>query len=232
MLHLDFVGFMTMQKLFLSVYLVFTALFIRGSTSFHRLGRNSLRSRTVRFLVDEVSPIIDWKSVTELQNEISKIFTDGKSKDVLKKSIKTYVDQNSKRLSHNHAISLMFKCARERIDISECVSLVYLTKLIEKKGKRYIYKPREIANALYGLKSVSPDTSGYSNLLVVLSEKVLECRDKFKSHEIGNALYGLQHVTDRKEEVRLILIALTINFSESTCVMKAQDLAMAFYGKG
>ena len=88
---------------------------------------------------------------------------------------------------------------------------------------------RAVANAMYGLRRMSSDSSEVRLLLGALAPRILSCKMTMNAHHIGQAFNGLQGFTSCKSEVRAILTALTPRIYECTQPFSSEILGDALY---
>jgi hypothetical protein len=147
------------------------------------------------------------------------------------KNLKLLIRQKKNFLNHVHAATMLQRCARNKLVITEAISLNDLNQIFAKASKMKIVRSVEAAHAIYGLRVLSPETSDIKQYLNQLTHMVLDCDEPFKAQEIGNALYGLQKFSCDSIEVRKLLNVLGFKFKNSTAQLSPQELSNAIYGE-
>ena len=145
------------------------------------------------------------------------------------KLLKDIVTQKKGLLNHVHAATMLQRCARGRMDITEAIPLTSLAEILSKSSHRKL-KSVEAAHAIYGLRLLDSETRDVMPFLSLLTTLVSNCDEPFKGQEIGNALYGLQKFPSHSPEVRKLLSVLEIKFKSPTIQLSPQEISNALYG--
>ena len=145
------------------------------------------------------------------------------------KLLKDIVTQKKGLLNHVHAATMLQRCARGRMDITEAIPLTSLAEILSKSSHRKL-KSVEAAHAIYGLRLLDSETRDVMPFLSLLTTLVSNCDEPFKGQEIGNALYGLQKFPSHSPEVRKLLSALEIKFKSPKIQLSPQEISNALYG--
>ena len=147
------------------------------------------------------------------------------------KNLKLLVRQKKNFLNHVHAATMLQRCARNKLVITEAISLQDLSQIFAKASQMKIVRSVEAAHAIYGLRVLSPETRDIKQYLNQLTHMVLDCDEPFKAQEIGNALYGLQKFSCDSIEVRKLLNVLGFKFKNPAAQLSPQELSNAIYGE-
>jgi hypothetical protein len=172
---------------------------------------------------------------SDLNQMISNIFTDraASPKDILR-SLKTLVKENKYALNHIHAATMMQRCARSKIDITEALSLKFLADLLGKTSHRENLKPVEAAHTIYGLRMLHAEKADIFPFINLLTLLVSGCSEPFKAQEIGNTMYGLQKFSSDSTEIRKLLSVLAVKFKMSSTKgnkrLSPQEISNALFG--
>ena len=121
--------------------------------------------------------------------------------------LRLYLLQNRDSLNQINAITLMHRCAKNKLDLLTFIDIESTLKLLDVKLNG-VATAQGIANAVYSLQGMSPSTSGALRLLNVLTEQLMSCREIFDGQAISNTLYGLKGMSCESNEVRGILSAV------------------------
>ena len=147
------------------------------------------------------------------------------------KQLKALVQEKGPLLNHVHAATMLQRCARFKLDITEAISLDTIGEILGKASHRKNLRSVEAAHAMYGLRVLNEETLDMSYYLNQLTQLILDCEEPFKAQEIGNALYGLQRFTCDKIEVRKLLSVFGTKLKSSTVQLSAQEISNSIYGE-
>lgn len=147
------------------------------------------------------------------------------------RNLKLLIREKKNFLNHVHAATMLQRCARNKLVITEAISLHDLSQIFAKASQMKIVRSVEAAHAIYGLRVLSPETRDIKQYLNQLTHMALDCDEPFKAQEIGNALYGLQKFSCDSIEVRKLLNVLGFKFKSSTAQLSPQELSNAIYGE-
>lgn len=146
------------------------------------------------------------------------------------KLLKVIVTGKEGLLNHVHAATMLQRCARGKMDITEAIPLKSLGEILSKSSHRKL-RSVEAAHAIYGLRLLDSNTPDIMPFLSLVTNLVLNCNEPFKAQEIGNALYGLQKFSSHSPEIRKLLSALETKFKSSTIQLSPQEISNALYGE-
>jgi hypothetical protein len=155
----------------------------------------------------------------------------GKSPKERLKRLKAVVQDKGALLNHVHAATMLQRCARFKLDITEAISLDTIGEILGKASHRKNLRSVEAAHAMYGLRVLNEETPDMSYYLNQLTQLISDCEEPFKAQEIGNALYGLQRFTCDKIEVRKLLAVFGAKLKTSTVQLSAQEISNSIYGE-
>lgn len=162
---------------------------------------------------------------------ISALEDNDKSPKERLKNLKLLVRQKKTFLNHVHAATMLQRCARYKLVITEAISLYDLSQILTKASQMKALRSVEVAHAIYGLRVLTPETRDIKHYLNQLTHMVLDCDEPFKAQEIGNALYGLQKFSCDSIEVRKLLNVLGFKLKSSTAQLSPQELSNAIFGE-
>jgi hypothetical protein len=140
------------------------------------------------------------------------------------------IKSNRILLNHVHAVTMLQRSARSRLDITDAVSLQLIEEIIGKSSHRDNLSSMEAAHAIYGLRMLHSETKDIKSFINLLTHLVLDCDENFKGQEIGNALYGLQKFSSDSIEIKKLLNVLVMKFKDSSARLSAQEISNALYG--
>lgn len=146
------------------------------------------------------------------------------------KSLRAIIEQKRGLLNHVHAATMLQRCARGKLDITEAISLVALREILMKSSHRKL-RSVEAAHSLYGLRLLDSNTKSIMPFLTTITDLVLNCQEPFKGQEIANALYGLQRFKSDSPEIRKLLIALETKLISPAVQLSPQEISNALYGE-
>ena len=165
------------------------------------------------------------------QQIISTLEDRSKSPKERLKQLKALVQDKGALFNHVHAATMLQRCARFKLDITEAISLDTIGEILGKASYRRNLRSVEAAHAMYGLRVLNEETPDMSYYLNQLTQLILDCDEPFKAQEIGNALYGLQRFTCDKIEVRKLLSVFGTKLKSSTVQLSAQEISNSIYGE-
>jgi hypothetical protein len=140
------------------------------------------------------------------------------------------MEQKKGLINHVHATTMLQRCARGKLVITEAVPLSVITAILFNDSSR-IPKAVEAAHTIYGLRMLNYDTKDIKPFLILITSLVTSCEEPFKAQEIGNALYGLQKFSSESLEVRSLITALVEKIRASQAELSPQEISNALYGK-
>ena len=141
-----------------------------------------------------------------INKRIVETFSTSFSKPEIEK-LRRYLQQNLQHLNQINVITLMHRCAKNKLDFFSFIDVDHTVKLLDVK-RSGVATSQGIANAVYSLQSMTSFTPGALSLLHVLSEQLVSCREIFDGQAISNTLYGLKGMNSESPEVSAMLSAV------------------------
>lgn len=169
-------------------------------------------------------------SGSNINKDIDNILKDGNKNHPEKiRNLQNLITSRQSELNHVHAVTIMQRCVRNRVDVTDVIPLSEIIKLFNGRNHRLEWSPSEIAQALYGMKSLSSKTPNISEYCREIEIRLMACTTKFSGQEIGNSLYGLQKFSSSSEMIRSLLSSLIPRVDAST-VLTGQEISNSLFG--
>ena len=166
--------------------------------AFFKVSNNRARILTTQILAKKPNTRAKGALVS---SNIRNLFQKSTQPESILSSLKKFVDDNADDLNHAHAVTILHKCSRAKIDVSAVVSLSFISSLMARESYPSVFTAREVSDAVFGIRSISPKSPGFDALIDTLIDRINGCSDKFNGAEIAHAFFGLQNLYSDQAKV-------------------------------
>lgn len=177
-----------------------------------------------------------------LNNQIISCFEKADDVELISSKLRFLVYDRQTRINHVHVGTLMHRAAKLKINILDVLPADFLLDNLKKvtgngtESGSIEWKPQEIAQVLYGMKTMSMRQQGVQDLALLMIERIKSCKQEFNGPAIANSLYGIQNLptsagsSSYNSVINRLLKSINRKIRESRAVLNSQEISNSLFG--
>ena len=151
-------------------------------------------------------------------------------------TIKSLLETNNHLFNHVHCLTVMQRCARQRINVLQILSLEKICEIFKKQDISVTpFDANFLSSMIYSLLLFDDNTLSIDIYLQMILRYLDHCTTPFNNRHIGCCFYGLQKFSTELTQVDILIGALVqkiteLNANQTVIPLGDQELSMSLYG--